>query len=218
MTPATFREVRKYIRKDVRPELIARAASQLRMKLVESSPELMTLKTRLNFWSFSERVTVSLGSVDGCRVIDITSSCVLRMQIADWGKNEQNVRRVFDEIDKALGDECEYVQCLLCRGCGYLLVGIPPGICPECGHEYSANDRPHKQEVATFKNTTAFAVVITAVEVALCFLLGLFGAGPFVPLMLNGGRGAVFLLCVNLGAMFGGVGLHRLVKRYFRRQ
>lgn len=218
MTPATFREVRKYVRGDVHPEVVARAVSQLRMKLVESSPDLMTLTVRLSFWSFGERVTVALGSVDGCSLVDITSSCVLRTQILDWGKNERNVRRFFDEIDKVLGDESEHVQCLLCGGCGYLLVGIPVGVCPECGHEYSPEDRPRKQEVATLKNAMAFAVVITAFEAALCFLLDLLGAGGFLPWMLHGVRGAVILLCVNLGTMLGIVGMHHVMKRYAPRR
>jgi hypothetical protein len=125
---------------------------------------------------------------------------------------------LFDEIDKVLGNECEHAQCLLCGGCGYLLVGIPAGICPECGHEHSANDRPRNQDVATLKNAMAFAVVIAALEFALCFLLDLFGAGEFLPWMLHGVRGGVYLLCVNLGAMLGIVGLHRVMKRYARRR
>lgn len=188
------------------------------MKLAESSHELMTFAVRLNLWSFGERVTVALGSVDGCGLVDITSSGVVRTQIADWGKNERNVRRLFDEIDTVLGDRCEHVRCLLCGGCGYLLVGIPAGICPECGHDHSANEMPCKQEVATLKNAMAFAVVATAFEVALCFLLDLLGVGKFLPWMLHGVRGAVYLLCVNLGTMLGVVGLHRLMKRYARRR
>ncbi|MFH1110828.1 MAG: hypothetical protein V1790_16770 [Planctomycetota bacterium] len=216
MIPAAFREVRKYVRGDVQPEVIARAANKLRMKLVESGPELIRLTVRFNVCSWGERVTVALGTVDGSRLVDITSSCVLWTQIADWGKNERNVRRLFDEIDKVLGDECEHVKLVLCGDCGYLLVGIPAGICPECGHEHSANDSPRKQEMATVKNTMAFAVVITAFEFVLCFLLDLLGVGEFLPWL--GARGAVFLLGVNLVALFAVVGLHRLAKRCTRRR
>lgn len=218
MTPATFREVRKYVRGDVQPEVVARAGRQLRMKLAESGHELITLTVRPSLWSFGERVTAALGSVDGCSLVDITSSCVLRTQIADFGRNERNVRRLFDEIDKVLGDECEHVQCPLCGGCGYLLVEIPSGICTECGHEHSANDRPREQEVAILKQAMAVAVVITAFEVALCFLFDLLGVGKFLSWMPHGVRGGVYMLCVNLGAMLGMVGLHRLMKRYARRR
>ena len=187
------------------------------MKLLESSHQQLMFAVRFNFWSFGERVTVALGSVDGRSLVDIRSSCVLSMQIADWGKNKQNVRRLFDGIDNVLGNECEHVLCLLCGGCGYLLVGIPSSICPECGHAYSANDAPRTQEVVTLKKAIAFAFAITALEFALCFLLAQLGAGKFIPWMPLGVRGAMFLLCVNLGAMLGVVGLHRLIKRYRRR-
>ena len=169
MTPATFREVRKYVRGDVRSEVVAQAASRLRMKPAESSHVLMTFTVRLNLWSYGERVTVALGSVDGCSLVDVTSSCVYWPQIADWGKNERNVRKLFDEIDEVLGDQCEHVQCLLCGGCGYLLAGIPAGICPECGREHSANDRPRKQDVATLKSAMSFAVVMSALEAPCVF-------------------------------------------------
>ena len=142
MTPATFREVRRYLRVHVRPDAVQQAASQLRMKLLESSHQQLMFAVRFNLWSFGERVTVALGSVDGCSLVDIRSSCILPMQLADFGKNKQNVRRLFDGIDNVLGNECEHVLCLLCGGCGYLLVGIPSSICPECGHAYSANDAP----------------------------------------------------------------------------
>jgi len=189
------------------------------MKLVGSGRELIKFTVPLNLWSFGERVTVVLGSVEGYSFVDITSSCVLRTQIADWGKNERNVRRLFDEIDKILGNENdnEHARSLLCGECGYLLVGIPGGVCPECGHEYSPNDRPRKQEVATLKNATALGLVTTAFELALSVLLDQLGAGGFLPWMLYGVRGAAALLLFNLGVLFGLVGLHRIVMRYTRR-
>ena len=55
MTPVTFREVRKYVHGDVQAEVVARAASQLRMKLVKSDDALMTFRVRLNGWSYGER-------------------------------------------------------------------------------------------------------------------------------------------------------------------
>lgn len=185
---------------------------------METGQHLITFSVRLNLWSFGERVAVSLGSVEGCSIVDITSSCHLRTQIVDWGKNERNVRRLFDAIDKILGDECQHVTCLLCEGCGYLLVGIPAGFCPECGHEWSANDRPGRQDVATIRNAVTAAVVFTAVEVGGCFLLKLLNIDDFLPWMLKGIRGAIFLFCVNLGASLGIFGLHRLMKRYVRRR
>lgn len=217
MIPATFREVRKYVRGDVQPEIVVQAASRLRMKASKSSREFMTFTVRLNFSSYGERVTVALGSVDGCTLVDVTSSCVFPLQIADWGKNERNVRRLFDGIDEMLGDGYEHVQCLLCRGCGYLLVEIPAGICPECGREHSASDGPGKQESATLKNTIALAAGITAVELALVYLLNLSGAGGFLSEVANGVRGAVNLLLFNLVVLLGIVGLHRLATRYARR-
>ena len=218
MTPATCREVRKYVRADVQSDVIVRAARLLGMKVAESHHEELTLRVRLSFWSFGEKVTVGLGSVDGCSVVDVTSSCVLRTQIADWGKNERNVRKLFTKIDKLLGDNCEYVRCLLCKECGYLLVGISGTVCPECGHAYSPNEKPGRQEMATLRNTLALAVALAAVESVLILAIGALGAGRFVPWPVLGLRSAISLLWINIASLLGVVGLHRLVKRYLRQR
>ena len=218
MSPATFREVRRYICGDVQSNVIAQAASQLRMKLVESCDGSMTLTIRPNIWSWGERVTIALGSVDGSTVVDVTSSCVLRTQIADWGKNERNVRRLFKEIDNLLGDRSGNEQCVLCGACGYLLVGIPAGRCPECGRPWSPNDKPYSPEVSTFKNAAVLAVAFTVAEVVLAFLLDLSGLFAYLPWLAFGVRSTVRLLGMNLLVLFLIVGLHRLVKRRAQRR
>lgn len=188
------------------------------MKLTESNHALLTFTARLNLWSWGEQVEVALGFLDGFGVVDITSSCLMRRQIADFGKNERNVRRLFDEIDKVLGDESEHVQCLLCRQCDYLLVGIPEGRCPECGHEHSPDDMPRKQEAGTLKNVIVIAIVVSGLEFIAISLLDLFGAGGFLPPILHGMRGGANILCANLGFLLVLVGSHRLMKWFTRRQ
>lgn len=187
------------------------------MRAVDSAPQRMEFSVRFNLWSFGERVTVALGSLEGCSIVDVTSSCVLATQIADWGKNQQNDRKLFEGIDKILGDDGQHAVCPVCGECGYLLVGIPAGVCPECGREWSANEKLGTQEVATVRNGLVLTVVVTAVEIALCLMLDLFGAGDFLPWPLHGFLSAIFLLIVNLVTILAIFGLHRLVKRYLRR-
>lgn len=217
MKPATFREVRKYTQASIEPELIAQACSALGMKCTESSDGLMKFTVRLNFWSWGERVTVVLGAVEECSLVDITSACLMPSQFVDWGKNEQNVRQLFAEIDRLLGSESAHEECLLCARCGYLLAGIPAVACPECGCPISAGDQPGLQDVATAKTALMFAAVITAIEVLLILGLDWANAGAFVPWPVQGLFGAVHLLCVNVIVLLALVGLHRWVKRRRRR-
>ncbi len=218
MKPASFREVRKYLRVPVTREVVEHAASAQRFKIIESNEKFLRLRVRLNFWSYGEVVEVMLDSVDGLSLVDITSKCIFKAQLADWGKNERNTKRLFLEIDHLLGDDCTFEACTLCRQCGYLLVGISAHICPECGAPFTSVDKQASQDVATIRNVLVFGVVITAVEVGLGFFLKLLDVDRKIPGLPHGTKGALFLLWVNLFTLLAIIGMHRLVKYFLRRR
>jgi hypothetical protein len=218
MGPATHREIRRYGRSDVQTDVVKRAAKRCKWKITESDGGLLTIRVRLSFWSWGERMTVALGTVEGCCLVDITSTCILWTQFVDMGRNERNVRRLFDKIDEILGDGSEHVQCPLCSNCGYLLVSGTSGICPECGQEYPANNIPLTQESATIKNAVIFALAATVVEVLILGSLDMLDAFGGFGSALGPAGSALHLLCLNLVSMIAGVGLHRLIGHIARRR
>ncbi len=218
MMTARYREVRRYLHGEVDCALLERVAGACGMRVEETSESLVRLRVVLKFWSFGEVLDIGLGAVDGKCVVDVTSRCRLKTQLADWGKNERNVRRVFEEIDKLLGDGCAYERCSLCVTCGYLLVGISSGVCPECGQSFSEDDEPATQEVATVRNALVLACLISAVEVALVVLLDLAGI-DVIFLRLWGVAWVIpFLLLTNALGILSAVAVHRIVKPFLRRR
>lgn len=217
MKTARFREVRKYLRAPVTREVVERAAKAQGLRISESSESFLRLRAPFNIWSYGEVVDVMLDSVDGLTLVDITSTCIFKLQIADWGRNERNTKRLLIEIDHLLGDACESETCPLCRQCGYLLAGISATTCPECGASFTLADKPASQDVATVRNVFALVVVITAMEVGLGFLLHLLDVDRKIPGLPHGVNGALFLLKVNFFALFSVIAMHRLVK-YLRRR
>lgn len=216
MKPASFREVRRYRSKPVDSGLVEHAAKSRGLKVDEIDGALIKLQAPLNFWSFGESIDVVLGTIDGCSVVDITSTCNLRTQLIDWGKNERNVRRLFQEIDELLSGG-DHERCPICKRCGYLLVGILAKTCPECGRPFSAAEAPTGQETVTFRNAIVLVVGITSVEFLVGLALFFLGFGRFIPWPMRGIWGALGLLLLNASWVLVLIGLHRLVKRFLRR-
>jgi len=218
MKPASFRAVRRYRNATIDAGLVQQVGNACRLRLRENNENLVRFRQPLNFWSFGAHVDIALGRIDGDYVVDITSTGVLGTQVADWGKNERNVRRFFSKLDALLGNECEYEPCTICPCCRYLLVAVDPAVCPECGRTVSADDPHATQEVATIKNAIFFALVVTAVEFFVCVILDLVGLGRAIPALLRGGHGLAFLLFINVTVMFCAVCLHRLVRRFLAKR
>ena len=216
MKTASFREVRTYCTTPVSEETIRQAADRLRWKIVESDEHSLTLRTPLSFWSFGERVEVSLARIDEMALIDVTSTSIYKTQLADWGKNQRNVSRLFFEIGTLLGPQALPVTCPLCSRCGYLLAGISSGVCPECGTA-TTRQQPFAQDAATARNFLAFGLLITAIELAICFLVGLVDRHRLIPGMPHGLSGAAYLLKVNAIALTAIFVLHHMVRWRIRR-
>jgi hypothetical protein len=185
------------------------------MKIVEKSNGFVRLRVRLNLWSFGEKIDIVLGTLNGAALIDITSTCIMPTQIADWGKNRRNVRMLFNELDSLLGEKCEHDRCFICGNCGYLLAGLAANVCPECGGGYSSTNGEVVREQATFVRGLKYALVFSGIEIAGCMLLEFVGLGDFLPSVARGSRGAILLVSVNVGTIAGVIGVHRIAKRYF---
>lgn len=197
--------------------MIQRAANGRRLRIVRTDETAVRLRAPLNLWSFGERIDVSLGVLDGHSIVDITSTGVSPLQIADWGKNERNVRLLFREIDELLGEEDDHERCCVCTECGYLLVGLPAESCPECGRRFSPGEEPHPPETATFRSAAVLGGVLTMVEVVIGLALQRAGWGRYTPWTLMGGDSPLYVLYINTVVVFGIVGLHRIVKGSLRR-
>ena len=213
MKPSTFRQVRKYGSGLVDAGLIETAARRRKLKVLENEAPVFRLRAGLSLWSIGETIDVVLGAIDGCTLVDITSKCVVPMQIADWGKNERNVRRFFKEIDGILGAP-DFVRCRLCGKCDYLLVGIPGEPCPECGEAVSADQEP-VQETATVRNVLVLILGLTLVEIAAGILLKLVGLGHFAFWMM---KGPFVLLFFNAFIALQLIVVHRMVRRWLARR
>ena len=216
MTPASFRIAREYHTAHLGIQVIEQAAKSCGFKVVEFSDTAIKLRVTLNFWSFGEAIDVVLGEIEERRLIDITSRCVFRTQIADWGKNERNVRRLFQEIDNLLSPESDHKQCTICKKCDYLLVGISSESCPECGRPFLIGEESKSQETATLRNALVLVLLITAAEYCFAVVLTALGFGMYVPPII-GSHFGLYLLFYNVCVISIVLGLHRLFKRFVRR-
>jgi len=203
--------VRTYPTARLASEIIQQATDRLRWKIIESNQQFLTLRTPLSFWSFGERVEVSLDRVGRATLLDVASTSIYKTQLADWGKNQRNVSRLFLEIDALLGPQASSAPCPLCCRCGYLLAGISSSLCPECGTAASGA-RPRSQDSATARNFLAFGALVTAIELAICFLVSLVDRHRAIPGMPYGLTGAAYLLKVNVLALTAIFGLHHMVR------
>ena len=216
MIPASFRIAREYHTAHLGVQVIEQAAKSCGFKVVEVSDTAIKLRVTLNFWSFGEAIDVVLGEIEERRLIDITSRCVFRTQIADWGKNERNVRRLFQEIDNLLSAESDHTQCTICKKCDYLLVGISSESCPECGRAFVIGEESKSQDTATLRNALALVFFITAAEYCFGVVLDAVGFGRYVPPFIGRYFG-LYLLGYNACAIGSVLGLHHLFKRFVRR-
>jgi len=216
MTPASFRIAREYHTAHLGVQVIQEAAKSCGFKVVEVSDTAIKLRVALNFWSFGEAIDVALGEIEERRLIDITSRCVSRTQIADWGKNERNVRRLFQEIDNLLSPESDHTQCTICKKCDYLLVGISSESCPECGRPFVIGEESKSQDKATLRNALILVLFITAAEYCIGVFLDAVGLGRYVPPFIGRYFG-LYLLLSNACCSVIMLVLHRLFKRFVRR-
>ena len=216
MTPASFRIAREYHTNHLGVQVVEQAAKSCGFTVVEVSDTAIKLRATFNFWSYGEAIDVVLGEIEDRRLIDITSRCVFRMQIVDWGRNERNVHKLFQEIDNLLSPDSDYKQCTICNKCDYLLVGISSESCPECGRPFVIGDESKSQDTATLRNALVLVLFITAAEYCFGVVLDAVGFGRYVPPFIGRYFG-LHLLGYNACAIGTVLGLHHLFKRFVRR-
>lgn len=64
------------------------------IKLFEEGNEIF-FNEPISFWSWGERVTVTLVDTN---LVRVRSSCKLKTQVFDWGKNRRNVEQVISVL------------------------------------------------------------------------------------------------------------------------
>lgn len=83
--------------------LLSSRLKELGYKIKEAASTTLIIDTPSSFWSWGEEMSVSANNENqGCNVT-VTSD--VKYQIIDWGKNEENIDKVFAMIDKIMGDQ-----------------------------------------------------------------------------------------------------------------
>ena len=88
-------------------KLRAIGRSNLNVKLVSENPEAngvtwFRIHHGFSFFSYGEKITVTLSPRDGGTNVHILSECGMPTQIIDYGKNSRNVKAIFDYLEKDL--------------------------------------------------------------------------------------------------------------------
>lgn len=71
---------------------IALEKCKFKIVSVDESSGKIYAKSKINFWSFSEKIDVK---IEDNGSVTMRSECYLPTQIVDWGKNRENVEKFF---------------------------------------------------------------------------------------------------------------------------
>ena len=169
---AAHREVRRYAADGLDESLVRRAARDCEFKQTSGEPKDLSFTVRFSAWSFGERIDVHLSQVDGRTMLDVESRCRWPFQIEDYGKNQQNVRRLLSAIDTALGEDVESEPMPICASCDYLLAGLKGEVCPECGANIELALPVSRWRMrARLRLGMKWAALLSAIEVPIFLLL-----------------------------------------------
>lgn len=75
--------------------LNAASRSNFNLKSDNAETGAITARTNLNFWSWTEMVTIK---VQTSGLVTVNSKCSFPLQIFDWGKNSRNVKLFFKNL------------------------------------------------------------------------------------------------------------------------
>jgi hypothetical protein len=100
--PPTVEEKRSYRDEDVDWErVIERALDELGWSFgVHDDGTYFDAHTPFSFWSYGEQVIVEVDPDRGR--VRVISRCSWPLQWIDWGKNQRNVDRFFEELERQL--------------------------------------------------------------------------------------------------------------------
>jgi len=95
---ASYNESRNF---DLERDLLLESAkvalekSKFKIKAFDKTTGIIRAKTKLSWWSWTEVVTVNINENSELQIL---SKCAFPMQIFDWGKNKQNVKKFFSNL------------------------------------------------------------------------------------------------------------------------
>jgi hypothetical protein len=100
---AMYQQVRQF--PGTRDQLIQasqEAARRSGFKIRRADPAAGRLEARVSFsfWSYGENVSIQVS--EGGNWVVVSSECSWPIQRADWGKNERNVTRFFEQLSTLL--------------------------------------------------------------------------------------------------------------------
>lgn len=88
----------------------------------------IALSHSISFSSWGENITVMLTSQGSQTVVDITSECSMPTQIVDWGKNAENIQRIFLYLQSNMPVNAQPQQ-------AYSQPQQTAVVCPTCGKQ-----------------------------------------------------------------------------------
>jgi len=80
-------------------ELVVEALDRLRWSVTVESEGLIRASTRVNIWSWGERIVIEFEESD---TLIVTSKCALPTQCFDWGQNRSNVVKFLRRVERLL--------------------------------------------------------------------------------------------------------------------
>lgn len=96
--PARYKDTKKINYDKLQAmERVIDALNTLKYRILEKDERsgVITARSRLNIWSWTEKVVVN---IEDCGHVSVESKCTLPTQVVDWGKNRRNVEKVFSLI------------------------------------------------------------------------------------------------------------------------
>lgn len=174
---ARHRELRHYSQGNAAVLDLRTAAKACGFTVRDADERSARIDSGLNFASFGEVIEVHVAPIDDGVTIDIASHCRLLTQIEDWGRNAQNVRRLFEHIERQL--DCGPGRVVpICGRCGYPQLNdrTAPETCIDCGAALAHGRRFALGRLP--RTGLIFLIVMTSIEFAAVIIgLALLGHG-----------------------------------------
>lgn len=192
---ASYAESRRYLDRKASDVDLAAAGVACRFRAVEVSSQFARFCCAMSWKSWGEIIQLHVSDTEGAVQVDVDSVCAAWVQIEDWGKNRDNVQRMFDAIEATLGS-CAAANVPRCARCGYQIVATEPDRCPECG----ARERVNAASPLLGGKLRSIVIrigVITGVEIGLINAIAMLPVAPAVVRGLAGFGGAVRLVFIN---------------------
>lgn len=216
---ASYQESRLFLEAHPSAEIVGEAAAVLGFGVLESSDGYVRLRVPLSWSSWGENITVVIATIDGHSLVEVASTCKFFGQVADWGKNRENVKKLYCAISDTLGSDgaCEIIS--LCSQCGYTAAGLRSKTCPECGTDFQDGETSGPRPQLALRTSAYWAACFTAVEALALFVLDAVGWNSWMPPPARNILGQVaFLAFLNFPTVFFMFWASGLVARWRERR